>query len=146
MYIKLKLVIGCALSCLFVGSVTGELHEFKLPDGRALKAEIISYNARLEKVELKRADGKHVNVKPDIFVDEDQKYIKEWASLEDFRNESCFKVECKKRIQEKWRDDNDIQQRGYTRVAYELLLENKSSQALKDLRIEYRIFYDKEAK
>ncbi|MBT8041558.1 MAG: hypothetical protein KJN98_00145, partial [Pontiella sp.] len=82
--------------------------------------------------------------KPSVFVEEDQQYITDWGSLENFRNESSFKVDCKKSILEKWREDSDVHQRGYTRMAYEILLENKSAQALSDLKVEYRVYYDKE--
>ncbi|NNJ71296.1 MAG: hypothetical protein HKP10_08440, partial [Kiritimatiellales bacterium] len=55
-----------------------ELREFKTPDGKSVMAEIVGYNAKLGKVELKRENGKRVKVKPSVFVEEDQQYITDW--------------------------------------------------------------------
>lgn len=55
-----------------------ELHEFKLNDGRTIKAEVMKYNSTLGTVDIKRKDGKIVRVKSDIFSEKDQKYVEEW--------------------------------------------------------------------
>ncbi len=94
-----------ALSIFLFGTAhaRAELHEFTLKDGRTLKAEIVGYNAKLGKVELKREDEKRVPVKPTVFVEADQKYIREWSVLDGVRNERLFKVACKKVMAEKWK-------------------------------------------
>ena len=81
-----------ALSIFLFGTAHArvELHEFTLKDGRTLKAEIVGYNAKLGKVELKRTDGKRVPVKPTVFVEADQSYIREWFMLDGVRNERLF--------------------------------------------------------
>lgn len=134
----------CLFVMLLVGTVKAELHEFNLPDGRALKAEILGYNARLGMVELKREDGTPVKVKPSLFVDEDRHYINEWVSLEDFRDSRRMKVDLKERIVKKWREDSDTEQRSFKNVVYEVSLHNKSSLDFNGVKVEYRIYYDKE--
>ncbi len=148
--------------CLLVGTYCfggqAKLHEFTLKDGRTLKAEIVSYNARLGNVELKREDGKRIPVKPTVFSEADQKYIKEWAVLDGVRNERFFKVVCEKDLVEKWKKEEmaevtysggDVQKElvsvsKFERYVFELNLENKNEFALENLQVEYRIFYEQE--
>ncbi|MCK4564884.1 MAG: hypothetical protein KAU94_09445, partial [Verrucomicrobia bacterium] len=149
-----------ALSIFLFGTAhaRAELHEFTLKDGRTLKAEIVGYNAKLGKVELKRADGKRVPVKPAVFVEADQKYIKEWTILDGVRNERFFKVACKKVMAEKWKkeEEDEVQYDDgsservlvsiskFKRYVYELNLENRNDFAVENLKLEYRVFYEQE--
>jgi len=141
-----------------VGFVQAALHEFTLKDGRTLKAEIVSYNAKLKKVELKREDGKRIPVNPSVFAEEDQKYIMAWATLDGVRNERLFKVNCEKDLVEKWKKEEmgDVTYDGgdpvkellstsrFERYVFELNLENKNEFALENLTLEYRVFYEQE--
>lgn len=141
---KRFLWLGCVVAAALALNAEAELRPFSLPDGRTIEAEIIEYNAKLDRVELKRADGKLVKVKPSIFVEKDQAYIKEWALLSNVFNKSNLKVDFKEKIEEKWRDDTDAHQRAYERVVYELTLENKAQMPIDGLAAEYRIFYEQE--
>lgn len=139
--------------------VQAGMREFKLLDGRTLTAEIVGYNSKLGKVELKRKDGKRIPVKPTVFVEEDQKYIQGWAMLDGVRNERFFKMSCKKDLVEKWKDEKEenvnygdgatgketISISRFERYVFEVDLENRNEFALKNLKVEYRIFYEQEA-
>ncbi|MCF7863424.1 MAG: hypothetical protein K9L89_01385 [Kiritimatiellales bacterium] len=107
--------------------------------------------------ELKREDGKRVSVKPDIFVEADQAYIKEWAAMDGFRNAASFKVVCKKELVEKWKEAEEgtvyygdkgsaeketVSESKFERYVYELNLENRNAFPLDGLTVEYRIFYE----
>lgn len=143
-------------SCGFAGA--SSLHEFTLKDGRTLKAEIVSFNATLKKVELKREDGKRIPVNPSVFTEEDQNYIMAWASLDGIRNERLFKVTCEKDLVEKWKKEEmaNVQYDGgnvgkelvsvsrFQRYIYNLTLENKNTFSLENLKLEYRVFYGQE--
>ncbi|MCK4563989.1 MAG: SUMF1/EgtB/PvdO family nonheme iron enzyme [Verrucomicrobia bacterium] len=71
--------ISLSISLFGAMLAKADLHEFTLMDGRTIKAEIVRYNAVLRKVDLKREDGKIVQVKSAIFVESDQRFIKEWV-------------------------------------------------------------------
>ena len=130
---------------LLVGlGVKAEVHEFSTPDGKTVKAEIIGFNAKLGKVELKREGGKRVKVKPAIFVQADQAYIQEWAALDGFRNPSSFKVECRKKTVEKWKEDGSVHEVKYERKQYEVKIENRTSTPIEGLAVECRIYYEQE--
>ncbi len=139
---------------LLTPRVDAKMREFKLPDGRSLQAEIVDFNGKLGKVKLKLANGKLKTVNPAIFVKEDRKYIKEWASLDGFRNKSFFKVSCSKDMVEKWKEniDRDVSYGGgssesetvgevkFEKFAYNLLIENRNDVPLENIKIEYCIF------
>ncbi len=140
-------------------STQAEMHTFNLPDGREIEAEIMGYNGKLGHVELKRADGKRVKVEPTLFVDADQKYIQEWASLDGFRNTRLFKISCKRNLVEKWKEAEEgmvtysdgsreretVSETKFERHVYELILENRTGIPLEGLTAEYRIFYEQDS-
>lgn len=140
---KSGIVFGVSF-ILFTSMVYAGMHAFELKDGRALEAEVIGFNARLGKVELKRPDGKRVKVKPDIFTDADQKYIREWAMLDGFQNPSTFKVECAEKKIEQWKEESSAFQTKYERFVYEITFENKAAVPVGTLKVEYRIFFEQE--
>jgi len=137
-------VAGMSVFVLLANRVGAEMREFKLPDGRSIKAEIVSFNAKLGKVELKLANGKRKKVNPGLFVEEDQKFIKEWAALDGFRNKRFFKVECAKKRTEKWGEEDSAYQVKYDRYIYNITLENRNEYPLENIKVEYRIFYEQE--
>jgi len=134
--------------------------EFKLPDGRAIKAEIVSFNGKLGKVELKLADGRLKKIKPGVFVEEDQKYIKEWAAVKAFTNKAFFKLSCQKDLVEKWKEDilgkvsygsgsvetETIGEMKFEKFAYKVLLDNRNDVPLENIKIEYCIFCKEKGK
>ncbi len=139
-----KCWVGLLFLVLSVLRADAEMREFNLPDGRSLQAEIMSYNDKLDKVELKLANGKRKKVSPSLFVEKDQKYIKEWAVLDGFCNKAFFKVSCKKNLEKKWKKEDDAFQVKYTQYNYILTLENRNAYPLKNIKVEYRIFYEQE--
>ncbi|MDZ8119567.1 hypothetical protein [Pontiella agarivorans] len=133
-----------------------ELHEFNLPDGRSIKAEIVDFNGRLGLVELRLENGKVKKVKPALFVEADQAFIKNWAELSGFRSPSSFKVSGKKKQIEKWKNEEEGQIRysdgsvetevisveKFEKFNYELLLENRNATSLEGITLKYCIFYE----
>jgi hypothetical protein len=137
-------VVIALFAVLFAHQAGAEMREFKLPDGRSLKAEVVGYQAGSGQVELKREDGKRVKVKPAIFVEDDQNYINEWVSLDGFRNKSHFRVDCSKKKVEQWKEEDESFELKFDRYVYEVALENRNSFSIENLTIEYRIFYEQE--
>ncbi len=157
---RLFIIAGLLVFTMAAQRADAKMREFKLPDGRSLKAEIVSFNGKLGKVKLKLADGRIKTVKPGVFVEEDQKYIKEWASLDGFRNKSSFKISCKKDMAEKWKDNLEgsvsygggssekatIGEMKFEKFVYNLLLENRNDVPLENIKIEYCIFCKQKGK
>ncbi len=134
-----------------------EMHAFSLPDGRALEAEIMDYNTKLGLVELKRADGKRVKVKPSVFVEEDQAYIREWAKSLAFRSPNIFKITCSDETVKKWKEeetqdirytdgtvekDFTINVKKFEQIAYKIAFNNTGATVLQGMTLEYCIFYE----
>jgi len=153
-------IAGISVFMLLANRAGAELREFKLPDGRAIKAEIVSFNGKLGKVELKLENGSLRKVKPGIFVEEDQKYIKEWAAVKAFMNKAFFKLSCQKDLVEKWKDDivsqvsygggsletESIGEMKFEKFAYKVLLDNRNDVSLENLEIKYCIFCKEKGK
>lgn len=142
---------------IIAGAAQAELHEFNLPDGRSIKAEIVDYNAKLGMVQLRREDGKRLpKVKPTTFVKEDQEYIHNWAKLAGFRSPSLFKITCKDDQIEKWKEEEEgkvrysdgsvetetISETHFEKFVYNVKLENKNNVPLEGIKFEYRIYYE----
>ncbi|MCF7818087.1 MAG: hypothetical protein K9M54_09420 [Kiritimatiellales bacterium] len=156
-----NIVVSSLIVLLIAVAANAEMREFKLPDGRSLNAEITGYNGNLDQVELKREDGKCVSVKPDIFVEADQAYIKAWAMLEGVRSASSFKISCDRRVAESWtkerfgtihytggaKEENQVVGKtSFEKILYQVTLENRNSYAVGGLFLEYCIYYEQELK
>lgn len=133
-----------------------QLHTFTLPDGRTVDAEIMRLNEQRGTVELRRADGKVVNVKSSIFVQADQQKIQAWAANRSFLSERTLQVKIEKAVVENWKEKEyqDMQysdgsvvkelmkETRFEEVAFDLTLKNRSKVALDSLGIEYIIYYE----
>lgn len=152
-------ILGLCIYVLFIGTLFShaEMHAFELPDGRTLEAEIMDYNTKLGLVELKRVDGKRVKVKPDLFIEKDQKYIREWTKSLAFRSPNIFKITCGDETLKKWKKEETkdirytdgivekdfvINVKKFEQIAYEIEFNNTGSTALQGITLEYCIFYE----
>jgi len=129
---------------LSIQQVNAEMREFRLPDGRAITAEVVGFDRQFGKVEIKLENGRRKKVSPAIFVEADQAYVKEWVSLEGFRNPGMFKVECEKRLLKKWKEESSAVTLKHKLYAYGITFENRGKVPLEDLKVDYRIFYEQE--
>lgn len=157
---RLFIVAGLLVFTLAAHRADAKMREFTSPDGRTLQAEIVSFNGKLGKVTLKLANGRIRRVEPSRFVEEDQKYIKEWASLDGFRNKTFFKISCSKDMVEKWKDNIEgrvsygggssekatVGEMKFEKYAYNLLLENRNDVPLENIEVEYCIFCKQKGK
>lgn len=118
------------LFSFFAGSFLchGEvLREFNSTDGRSLFAEILQYNNKNHKIQLKCKNGKKVWVSPSIFSDGDKNYIKEWVNAESFRSSRSLMISARKESENK------------NTLRYKITLSNKCDADFTDLLIDYRI-------
>jgi hypothetical protein len=155
------LVVGVLGVMLLANRASAEMREFKLPDGRTIKAEIVSFNGKLGKVQLRLENGALKKVKPEVFVEEDQHFIEEWATIKAFMNEAFFKLSCQKDLVKKWKDDimglvsysdgrdaetDTIGEMKFEKFVYKVILDNRNDVSLKYIKIEYCIFCKEEGK
>ena len=150
-------MIKClAIAFLFSTVCFAQLHTFTLPDGRTVDAQIMRLNEQRGTVELRRADGKVVNVKSSIFVQADQQKIQAWAADHSFFSIRSLQVYMEKNTVENWKEKEyqDMQysdgsvvkelmkETRFKEVAFDLTLKNRSTVPIESLRIEYIIYYE----
>jgi hypothetical protein len=111
--------------------------------GRAVSAKIINVDAQRGLVELQLENKRRKKIKPSIFCEKDQTYIRDWQSLRMFNSSSSFKVELKKKVVESWTEKGSVQ-RDFERVMYEMVLMNRGAEPLENLEVAYNIFYEQE--
>ena len=152
----LPIMLGLAL--IFPISALAELHTFRLPDGRTVDAEIISVDEQRGKVELRREDGKIVKVNLGIFIQEDQQRIQDWAVDYAFLSPRALKVNLKKQILNKWKEDfyRDYVYDGgggetetmleketrYEEIAFNITVKSALKVDIEELVVDYIIYYE----
>ena len=128
---------------------------FTLKDGRTVEAEIINYKIDVNIVQLKLSDGKIFNISSEIFIEDDQKNIKNWAINQDFFDNNKFGIDLN---QKKYKEKENVEGIDYfsgeilndaieiqtQHISYEARIKNNSSLLNGLLIINYCIFYDEE--
>ncbi|MEI6890529.1 MAG: hypothetical protein V5783_00005 [Pontiella sp.] len=141
---------------LSLGSMA-EMHAFELPDGRILEAELVDYNSRQGLVTLKRTDGKRIPVKPSIFIEKDQIYIRDWCAARAFLSDSTLKIQADDDVVKSWKEEETMDVRytdgsvekeyihnviKYEDVAYNISFKNMGEVAINGLVLEYCVYYE----
>jgi len=132
--------------------------DFHDTQDRTVTAKIIKCDMKKGQVMVEMKDGKRrVTVPLAGFSDKDQTYIKQWYALNESLSESRIKIETKElTLEKRTEEDNsdaadsrsgsyigNVQESiKYEEIAYEIVLQNRGSAPLKDLRIEYKIYYE----
>jgi hypothetical protein len=107
-------------------------------------------------VELRRADGKLVTIKPSVFVENDQAFIMEWAASRAFMSPAKLKIEVDDKVVNSWKkeeyadvrdtagnvDRELMKETRFEEQVYEITLLNKSDMTIEDVYMEYIIFYE----
>tara|TARA_S200000501_G_scaffold370010_1_gene410451 strand:- start:84 stop:827 length:744 start_codon:yes stop_codon:yes gene_type:complete len=112
--------------------------------GRTIKADLISHTG-ISSNEVKISkDGKQLNVKISLFSEKDQKFIRNWMKETPPMIDYVFRIEATlKQLGSFKSKSNSIYSstsRSKTKTnAYEINLTNLTRQAVKDLRLEYRV-------
>jgi hypothetical protein len=126
-------------------------HDFMGKNGKSLRAKVLAYDSFRKRVTLQKESGRTHNVDPGLFSDEDQTYIRNWLLARGFHSESKFKVSAKRKQFETEREQHvntytGIQNSQTTvkEIGYEISLENRIAESLKNLTIEYCIYYEQE--
>ncbi len=157
---KNRCILGILLGLASLASA--DLRTFTALDGRTLKAQITDYNEPKGVVTIQREDGKSISVKPEAFSEKDQTYIRKWHEGQVFLSETKLQLDLKGKKGETTKQDHEVDYseqssgrgsgRGTQIVAVDqrtkydlnLTLKNISKAELKNIALEYRIFYEQQ--
>ena len=141
-----------------------EYRTFTAEDERTLKAKVVAYDATTGKVQIQREDNKKLTVPTAAFSEKDQTYITAWQATQDFLSTAKLKLELKRNEVKSWKKEHEadlsqiklgkgdgkrdgievIATDNNTQYKYDLLIENKGSASLKNITVEYRVYYEQE--
>ncbi len=134
-----------------------EMHIFTSPNGQAIEAKIVGYDERAGLVQVERKDGKRVKVKPSIFVEDDQRYIRNWVRSQAVLSKRSLRIESTERTVKEWKEEesmdvtysngstekdfiyNEIE---FESVVYDFTFKNGTRSTITDLVLEYCIYYE----
>jgi hypothetical protein len=150
------LLLCLALVC---GTAWAETYrEFTSKDGKKMLGQVKAYDAQSQTVTIERDNKRIFKVSVTVFSDEDQAYILEWDAAKGFLSESLLRIKCdRKRInqrKEKTMEDVRISGGGgdtmnvqlkettFESTVFEIEFSNKGDSDLKDIRIEYVVYYE----
>jgi hypothetical protein len=158
----MKSLIGIILLVSFQAVAQTTYRTFTSTDGRALKAVIIDFNEPKDEVTIQREDGKKISVKPAAFSEQDQAYIQNWYAAKVFMSENKFQLKLNDKKGETTKKNHEVDYseqnsgrgsgRGMQIVAVDqttvydlnLTLKNTSTAELKNMMLEYRMYYEQQ--
>ena len=120
------------------GSAQAELHEFTHKDGvKTFFGHLTNYNAKTNKVSVRRSNGRQQIFSADLLSEEDKKWVKEqYEVLKIGRNVRIdARVKHGDRKIKKTSGQKQIDSSKY----FDIEISNSSSESVKDLTVEYEI-------
>ncbi|VGO14214.1 hypothetical protein PDESU_02773 [Pontiella desulfatans] len=155
---------------VFIATVAlaDDYRTFTSTDGRTLEAKIIRFDSATGKVMIERKDRKRITVAATAFSEQDQTYIENWNVADAFMSPSKFKLEIQREEVGSTKKEHEVDvgdefsggggRRGgggdtgviivatdkITKYKYILSMENKSGVPLKNVIMEYRIYYEQQ--
>lgn len=125
-------------------SVFAEYRDFTGISGNIIKAELLSH--RGGKVTIKREDGQQFDVDPAIFASNDEAYIRQWMSVNPEKvgdgGATASKIDLRIDANKKMLDRDKYCDSTSSRWAYEVTVQNRGQQPVKDIRVLYRAFFE----
>jgi hypothetical protein len=147
-------------------ALADDYRTFTSSDGRTLKAKVIAYDSSTGKVQIEREDRKKLTVSSNAFSQKDQDYLQAWETAQVFMSPAKFKLEIEREEVKTTKKEHEVDvgeefagggrrgggESGVITVAidkttdykYHLAMENKGGMPLKNIIMEYRIFYEQE--
>ncbi len=134
-----RIVIIASLLCNL--SFAEADHTFTDPQGQSVTATVLDYNPSSRKILLEPIGRKAAWVNPDLFSLADQQYIQEWINNSYFLSVSS----CEITVKEKTSNWGKESSRGWQTkdTAFSFIINNRNCEALKNLRVEYCLFWDR---
>jgi hypothetical protein len=137
-----KWIVGygaCVLVALSAYADPSSMDDFRIftaADGRVIEAKIIACESARGKVQIERNNRKKVWVQADIFSEEDQTYIQEWITVDQFLSNSKLRISVEKQKGKKVSNG--------TPIHYELTLDNRSGISFDNVEVDYRIMVEEQ--
>lgn len=140
----------------FVGMASAEMRDFSTQGGETVRAELLDYNLKTDKVTLKADTGKTVLLKADSLADKDFMYVRDWDAVRLFSKNTKFRiylneVESKNKwTKYSWRRNpgkvqpSHILTTYFNRLSYEIKFDNQTGYDLENVEIKYCIYYEQE--
>lgn len=123
-----------------------QYHDFMDTQGRTIRGRVLGFETHSGTVTIERDNKRTAKVPINIFSAEGQQYIRAWEFSKIFLSESSFKISAKrKEVKDEEESYSDmIHAKKVENLGYEITLENRSASKIKDLEIEYCIYYEQE--
>ena len=153
-----RLVLFICLVAMISGvHAATQYRDFTSADGKTIRGAIKAYDASTKTVTIERDNKRTSKVPITIFSEADQAYILEWDASKGFSSKNLLKISCDDRQIEKRKEEatEDIHYTEgevlkdflmtvttFERIAYEIQFQNMNKSELKDIRMEYRIYYE----
>jgi hypothetical protein len=121
------------------------LHIFTDRQDRVVSARIVNLDERRGLVELELENKRRTKVKPSIFIEKDQAYIRDWGIGQAFMASSGLRFSGEKEVIEDWSDSpgTGINQE-FEKTVYNCELKNGSSVSFENVDVEYCVFWVQE--
>ena len=153
-----RLVLFICLVAMISGvHAATQYRDFTSADGKTIRGAIKAYDASTKTVTIERDNKRTSKVPITIFSEADQTYILEWDASKGFSSKNLLKISCDDKVVEKRKEKEleDIQYTGgdvvkdfektvttFERIAYEFEFQNMGKSELKNIRMEYQIYYE----
>jgi hypothetical protein len=140
-----SIIVGVLCMVLSAGAET-QYRDFMSAEGQVIRGRVMKYDAKKRAVTIQRDNKKMATVPLSILSKDDQAYILEWEFNKIFLSESSLKIEVKR---EKRKDKEEsygsfIHTKKVEHAGYKLSIQNKSTSKLKNLEVQYCIFYEQQ--
>ncbi len=126
-------------------------HEFLGNNGKSIRGQVLAFDKIRKKVTIQKDNGRTHKVDVSLFSKKDQIYVREWQIAKGFNSECRFKISAKRKqfdVNKKRHVadyyGNEKSQTTIEQVGYEITLESRIDTPLKDVAVEYCIYYEQE--
>jgi len=153
-----RLVLFVCLVAMVSGvRAATQYRDFTSAEGKTIRGAIKAYDARTKTVTIERDNRRTSKVPITVFSEVDQAYILEWDASKGFSSASLLKISCDSKVVEE-REEKEVGDITYVsgdvekdfektvttfeRIAYEIQFQNMNKSELKDIRMEYQIYYE----
>jgi len=152
-----RIIVMIGLAGAVVGAqAVKQYRDFTSTDGEKIRGCIISLDGVTKVVMIERENRRRFNVPISVFTEEDQAYILEWNTVNEFMSSRCLSISVDKKRdnlpKEKiWKEKKSktgqkskslIKEVMSSTVNYEVEFYLKNAAPMKDIRMEYKIYYE----
>ncbi len=154
---KRLVLLICLVAMVSGVNAATQYRDFMSAEGKTIRGAVKAYDARTKMVTIERDNKRRSTVPITVFSEADQTYILEWDASKGFSSESLLKISCdnkqveqrkEKELEDIHYSDGSVEKNfektvtTFERIAFEVKFQNQNKSELKDIRMEYRIYYE----